>query len=209
MNNNYEQEQRSQHQYTGYNGNTNYTHVAQETSHFYEPPENPGNYSGDARQEQQEYQAYQPYQAYQQQPVQVFVQFSQGQSFTKSAPSDGSNIAAALSYVFGWFTGILCLIFGFGNRFVRFHALQSILFFGAVNLFDIVFMYSFIHLRLLAYFHYMEGFAILFFLFINFLAFVGWLIALFQSARGAYFKLPIVGAIVEHITGNQPYAGVK
>lgn len=206
MNSDYEQEQRSRHQYTGYRDNTGYTGAARETPHFYEQPENFGDYSGYVRQEQQ---AYQPYQ---QQPVQVFVQFSQGQPYTQPAPFDGSKIAAALSYVFGWFTGILCLIFGFGNRFVRFHALQSILFFGAINLFDIVFMVGMagiVHFRPFPYFHYMEGFAILFFLFINFLAFVGWLIALFQAARGMSFKLPIAGEIAERIMGSQPHIHVK
>lgn len=207
MNRHYEQEQRSQQQYTGYSGNTSYTTAAQETPHFYEQPENLGNYSGYARQEQQ---AYQPYQ--QQQPVQVFVQFSQGQPYAQPAPFDGSNIAAALSYVCGWFTGILFLIFGFGNRFVRFHALQAILFFGAINIFDIVFLAFFAffaHYHEFAVFHYVQGFAILFFLFINFLAFVGWLIALFQAARGISFKLPIAGEIAERMVGNALHVHVK
>jgi uncharacterized membrane protein len=39
------------------------------------------------------------------------------------------NIVAALSYVFGPFSGILVLVLEKSNKFVRFHALQSTLWF--------------------------------------------------------------------------------
>jgi len=39
------------------------------------------------------------------------------------------NVAAALSYVFGFFSGIVVLIMERENKFVRFHALQSTLWF--------------------------------------------------------------------------------
>lgn len=139
----------------------------------------------------------------QQQPVQVFVQFTHGQPRV-AQPFDGSRIAAALSYSVGWLTGILFFLFSDGNRYVRFHALQSLLFFGFVNAFDIVFIMSFARLHVFAFLPYMQGFAVLFFLMVNFIAFVGWLIALFQAARGAYFKLPIVGEIVAHLLQDGP-----
>jgi len=39
------------------------------------------------------------------------------------------NLVAALSYVFGPFSGIFVLVMEKGNKFVRFHALQSTLWF--------------------------------------------------------------------------------
>src|SRR5260221_12971769 len=45
----------------------------------------------------------------------------------------GSRFAAFLSYTSFWLTGLLFLLFENRNRFVRFHALQSLLFFGGVN----------------------------------------------------------------------------
>ncbi len=44
------------------------------------------------------------------------------------------NVAAALTYLLGWVTGILFLIFERDNEFVRFHAMQSILVFGPISI---------------------------------------------------------------------------
>ncbi|MCL2356488.1 MAG: hypothetical protein FWC70_04905 [Defluviitaleaceae bacterium] len=47
----------------------------------------------------------------------------------KSVFNLDENIAAALSYLFGPFSGILVLILEKSNKFVRFHALQSTIWF--------------------------------------------------------------------------------
>jgi uncharacterized membrane protein len=43
------------------------------------------------------------------------------------------NVAAALAYAVGWVSGVVLLIFE-PNKFVRFHALQSMIVFGALSL---------------------------------------------------------------------------
>ena len=43
------------------------------------------------------------------------------------------NVAAALSYVLGWISGLVTLLIERDNRFVRFHALQSILVFAPLT----------------------------------------------------------------------------
>ena len=43
------------------------------------------------------------------------------------------NVAGVLCYVLGWITGIVFLIIEPNNKFVRFHAFQSILVFGALT----------------------------------------------------------------------------
>jgi uncharacterized membrane protein len=43
------------------------------------------------------------------------------------------NVAAALAYAVGWVSGIVLLVFE-PNKFVRFHALQSTIVFGALSL---------------------------------------------------------------------------
>ncbi len=150
-------------------------------------------------------------QPYGQPPVQVFVQFTQGQQ-SSPKPFDSSRIAAALSYAFGWLSGLLFFLFSDGNRYVRFHALQSLLFFGSINVFDILFIWNFAHFRLfefVPFIRYMGGLAILFFLLLNFVAFVGWLVALFQAARGTYFKLPVVGELATRLLHMGPPDMVK
>jgi uncharacterized membrane protein len=44
----------------------------------------------------------------------------------KTALGIEENIAGALCYVLGWLTGIVFLLLEKENRFVRFHAIQSL-----------------------------------------------------------------------------------
>lgn len=178
---------------------TGYTNDSQEPQYAYSPHEQQYTYTAASQQ------------PYGQQPVQVVVQFTQGQ-YHAPQPFDGSRIAAALSYSVGWLSGILFFLFSDGNRYVRFHALQSLLFFGGINVFDILFIWSFAHFRLFSFvpfMPYMGGLAILLFLLLNFVAFVGWLVALFQAAKGTYFKLPVAGEIVTRMLQSGPPDMVK
>ncbi len=189
MNTDYEQQQF----YTGYAG------ASQEACYEYPPHEQQYTYTTTSQQ------------PYGQQPVQVFVQITQGQP-AATKPFDGSRIAAALSYTLGWLSGLLFFLFSDGNRYVRFHALQSLLFFGSINVFDILFIWGMTHFRLfsfLPYMRYLGGLSILFFLLLNFVAFVGWFVALFQAARGTYFKLPIVGELATRLLHVGPPDMVK
>jgi uncharacterized membrane protein len=43
------------------------------------------------------------------------------------------NVAGALAYALGWVSGVVLLVFE-PNKFVRFHALQSAIVFGALSL---------------------------------------------------------------------------
>ncbi|MDQ2904972.1 MAG: hypothetical protein ABI456_11845 [Ktedonobacteraceae bacterium] len=110
-------------------------------------------------------------------------------------------LAAALSYAGGWLTGLLFLLFGGQNRFVRFHALQSVLFFGAINVFDFGFI-SFIGRWHHFLFPELSGYLVLPFIAINIICCVGWLVAIIQAARGVYFKLPLAGNIAERFIGQ-------
>src|SRR4030066_891539 len=49
------------------------------------------------------------------------------------------NIAGLLCYVLGWITGIIFFLLEKENKFVRFHAIQSIITFGAFTLLSIIF----------------------------------------------------------------------
>jgi len=44
------------------------------------------------------------------------------------------NIAGLLCYVLGWVTGIIFLFIEKENKFVRFHAVQSIVVFGVLSI---------------------------------------------------------------------------
>lgn len=118
---------------------------------------------------------------------------SYGQEPFPPAPHlDGASIAAILSYSLGWFTGLLFFLFGHQHPYVRFHALQSLLFFGAINIADIVLFNIIGTLSKFRVFPYISAFAVLLFLFLNFVAFVAWVLGMIQAARGRYYRLPLM-----------------
>ena len=51
------------------------------------------------------------------------------------------NVAGLLCYVLGWITGIIFLLLEKDNKFVRFHAVQSIIVFGAYTVVALIFGY--------------------------------------------------------------------
>ena len=51
----------------------------------------------------------------------------------KTSTGLDANLAAALSYLVGFVTGVVFLILEKENRFVRFHAMQSALAFGGIT----------------------------------------------------------------------------
>ncbi|HEX6482661.1 MAG TPA: hypothetical protein VF043_27780 [Ktedonobacteraceae bacterium] len=124
-----------------------------------------------------------------------------------SAPNlDGACIGAILSYSLGWFTGLLFFLFGRQHPYVRFHALQSLLFFGAINVADVALVNIIGTFSEFHGFHFISAIAILVFLFLNFVAFVGWVVGMIQAARGKYYRLPLVGDLLarHHNSGIMP-----
>ena len=95
------------------------------------------------------------------------------------------NVAAALAYGIGWITGIIFLVVEPSNRFVRFHALQSIIVFGALSALTVV-------LQVIPF----VGMLIAVFLVIP-LSAILWLVLMFKAYQGERFKLPIAGEMAE------------
>lgn len=147
-------------------------------------------YTGEQAYSEQQYTGYaQPEQRYQ------YIVYHQFQPQPAGQVLNLGSIAAILSYAGGWFTGLLFFIFAGQNRYVRFHALQSLIFFGAISLLDV----ALLRIGMLEHHHFphLAVIAFLLFLLVNMLAFFGWLIAIIQAARGKYYKLPFVGTFVE------------
>lgn len=95
------------------------------------------------------------------------------------------NVAAALSYALGWLTGLVFYLTEPENRFVRFHAMQSIVVFGALSVLCIF-------LQVIP----ILGILTVIFLVIP-LSAILWLFLMYKAYQGAHFKLPIVGDIAE------------
>jgi uncharacterized membrane protein len=100
------------------------------------------------------------------------------------------NVAGLLCYVLGWITGLVFILIEKENKFVRFHAMQSIVTFGAFSVLWIPF-YIFSSLGILAIL-----FGILQVI-IGVLVFVLWIVLMIKAYQGERFKLPIAGDIAE------------
>lgn len=85
------------------------------------------------------------------------------------------NTAAALTYVLGWLTGIIFLLIE-KDKFIRFHAMQSIITFGLLTVLSFVPVIGWILSPV-----------------IMILGFILWLILIFKAYQGEEFKLPWVG----------------
>ncbi len=126
-------------------------------------------------------------------------------SATAPAAAAGSglttNLAAALAYVLGIVTGILFLVLEpyKNDRFVRFHAMQSVLYFSAVVVFNIAWMIVVGVLSGFSGWLALATFPIR--MLISLAFFVLWLYAIYQAYSQREFRIPFIGAIAANQLG--------
>jgi uncharacterized membrane protein len=109
----------------------------------------------------------------------------------KSSTGLESNVAGLLSYLVGWITGLIFFLIEEKDEFVRYHAMQSIIFFGAVTVVWIVFGF----LRLIP-----GPAGVLFTALISLVAlfaFAMWIVLMVKAYKGERFKLPVAGDLAE------------
>ncbi len=160
-----------------------------------------GGYSGYGQQQQgygqpdYNQQNYQQPNYGQQQGYQVPNYGQQQQQYgAQGATSMGmaQNTAAGLSYVVFWITGLIFFFMEKQNRFVRFHAMQSILFFGGAAVLGIV-------LQIVAGFGIfgISTVAICLNGILGLAVIAGWIVLMINGFQGKYFKLPVIGDYAE------------
>lgn len=129
---------------------------------------------------------------------------------SKSSSGLEPNIAAALSYI--WIVGVIFYLLEKENRFIRFHAMQSILF-GIAN--SVIMMVLVVVGFVLTFAFGIGGAMIggglgtlvsmliwliwLLFWLIGVALFVGLIFAAVKAYQGQKFKLPIIGKMAENI----------
>jgi uncharacterized membrane protein len=102
----------------------------------------------------------------------------------KSSTGMKPNLAALLSYLLGVITGIVFFIIEKENKFVRFHAMQSILTFGSLFVLQIILMF----IPVVGWFLIP---------FISIASFILWIVLMVKAYQGELFKLPVVGDMAE------------
>jgi uncharacterized membrane protein len=97
-----------------------------------------------------------------------------------------ARTAGLLCYLFGWVGGLVFFLLERENRFVRFHAIQSILFFGSMSILGWV----------CSYFPY-----VLFGIggVVGLISFIGWIVLMVAAHRGRYYRLPLFGYYAEKL----------
>jgi uncharacterized membrane protein len=139
-----------------------------------------------------------PYQQpYQGQPYQG--QPYQGQGYAAAPAASGlqENVAGLLCYLVGWITGIVFLLID-KRPFVRFHAAQSIVVFGALTIIRIVLAFAFAG-------SWYFGLGILHLLIFSLLGILGlalWIILMIQAYQGKWFEIPGAAGVAKNIAGK-------
>lgn len=88
------------------------------------------------------------------------------------------NSAGALCYVLGWVSGLIFLLAEKKNSSVRFHAMQSLIFFGGLQVANFIPVVNIITIPL----GIMAGFVV-------------WLLGIYKAYNGEKFELPVIGQI--------------
>lgn len=94
------------------------------------------------------------------------------------------NIEALLCYLGTWITGIVFFIIEKENKFVRFHAMQSIITFGAIFIIMAV-------MSVIPFIGWMINYIL------GIVVVILWIFCMLKAYQGQMFKLPIVGEIAE------------
>ena len=102
----------------------------------------------------------------------------------KTSSGMNQNVAGLLCYVAGWITGLIFFLIEKENRFVRFHAMQSIITFGGLTvLFIVLGMIPFLNLVLVPI--------------LAILQLILWIVLMVKAYQGQLFKLPVIGDMAE------------
>jgi len=102
----------------------------------------------------------------------------------KTSTGLDENIAGLLCYVLGWVSGIVFLLIEQDNKFVRFHAMQSIIVFGIVTVAGIIL-----------------GFVPFIGWLVPAISFILWVVLMVKAYQGTRYKIPWAGNLAERWAG--------
>ena len=106
----------------------------------------------------------------------------------KTSTGLNENVAGLLCYVLSWISGIVFILIEQENKFVRFHAIQSIVVFGALTVAGFM----------LGWIPVIGGF---FTWVISVLCFILWIVLMVKAYQGTKYKLPWAGDFAEKRAG--------
>ncbi len=99
-----------------------------------------------------------------------------------AASSSNQNMNATLAYAFGWITGIIFLLTEKENDYIRFHAAQSVIVFGSLNIIVLIPFLGWMVATILGP-----------------IGLILWVILMVKAYQGERFKLPLCGDYAEKL----------
>jgi len=126
----------------------------------------------------------------------------------KSSTGLDENIAALLSYIFGWVSGLIFFLIEKDSRLVRFHAMQSLLFNVLVAVVGIaLWIVLFVVFMIVAQ---VSGALATILSLVSVLVWgvfllgilAGFILCLVKAFQGQYFKLPVIGNFAEKFSAK-------
>lgn len=115
-----------------------------------------------------------------------------GPVMTPAASGLTENVAGMLCYALGWITGLIFLLID-KRPFVRFHAAQSIVVFGALFILRMIFWFGSFGLLSL-----MAMVSMLLFL----VTVTAWIVLMVFAYQGKMYEVPVAAGIAKSIAGN-------
>ena len=107
----------------------------------------------------------------------------------KTSTGMQANFEALLCYVFGWITGLIFFIVERENRFVRFHAMQSLVTFGVLHIVIMV-------IGIIPFLGWLVAGVL------GIIAFILWIMLMMKAYKGEMYKVPWAGNFAEKQIGS-------
>ena len=114
-----------------------------------------------------------------------------------SASALQENLAGCLCYALGWITGIIFLLID-RRPFVRFHAAQSIVVFGALTIIRFLLVFGFFGGRYFGFFSFVGLLSLL----VSLATLVAWLTLMTLAYQGKWNEVPVAAGIAKKIAGG-------
>lgn len=106
------------------------------------------------------------------------------------------NVAAALSYVLGVITGLVFFLIEEENQFVRFHASQSIVVFGALFVFNIgISIFVGVLASISGFFSLLNLLSTL----VSLAGLILWVLLIYKAYNGEWYRVPVAAGIADDL----------
>lgn len=116
-----------------------------------------------------------------------------------ASPTAGlsENVAGLLCYLLGWLSGLIFLLID-KRPFVRFHAAQSIVVFGALFILRVILSFGVFGIHIYGFFSLWALISLL----ISIVTLIAWIVMMVTAYQGKRFEVPIAANIAKTIAGS-------